>query len=135
MKVQGDRDGTQITGAWSGVIKGPRSDSPIVNGGHWAGYEMSTREKYRHLERRADKRTQELFIAGTGIRSSTVWNDRYVSRLRPDEIAKDRDIRLEAVYEALEYCRDNWEIIWTEKDREREHLGRIGFHDERPLGP
>lgn len=93
---------------------------------------MSTRAKYRHLERRPDKRSQELFVRGTGIRASTVWHDRYVSRWPPAQIAKDRDIRVEAVYEALAYCQENWEQICREKDEEWRHLEQTGFFEERP---
>jgi uncharacterized protein (DUF433 family) len=62
---------------------------------------MDAKTGYKHLERRSDKRSQELFVRGTGIRASTLWHDRYVSRLSPDQIAQDRDIVVDAVYEAL----------------------------------
>ena len=92
---------------------------------------MTTEATYRHLERRSDKRSRELFIRGTGIRASTVWHDRYVSRLHPSRIAKDRDLPVEAVYEALAYCQENWEFICQEKDLERQRLEQRGFFDER----
>ena len=92
---------------------------------------MTTEATYKHLERRPDKRSPELFIRGTGIRASTVWHDRYVSRLHPSQIAKDRDLPVEAVYEALAYCQENWEIICLEKDLERQGLEESGFFDER----
>ncbi len=66
---------------------------------------MATEATYKHLERRPDKRSQELFVRGAGIRASTIWHDRYVSRLSPSEIAKDRDIPIEAIYEALPSAR------------------------------
>ncbi len=72
----------------------------------------------------------ELFVRGTGVRASTLWHDRYISRLHPKEISGDRDIPLEAVYEALEYCLKNWEDICQEKDEEREWLDQNGFFDE-----
>jgi len=87
-------------------------------------------KKYVHLEKRYDKRSPELFICGTGVRASTVWHDRYVSRVQPEQIAKDRDISLEAVYEALVYCQENWEDICREKDQERQHLERKGFFEQ-----
>jgi uncharacterized protein (DUF433 family) len=92
---------------------------------------MTTKIKYQHLEKRPDKRSQELFVRGTGIRASTVWHDRYVSRLSPKQIAKDRDISIGAVYEALAYCQENWELICHEKDLERQHLEQKGFFEER----
>lgn len=93
---------------------------------------MTTAGKYQHLEKRPDKRSEELFVRGTGIRASTVWHDRYVSQLAPDQIAKDRDISIEAVYEALAYCQEDWESICHEKDLERQRLEQRGFFEQRP---
>ena len=90
---------------------------------------MKPEQQYEHLERRPDKSSQELFIRGTGIRASTMWHDRYVSRQHPTKIAKDRDIPLEAVLEALAYCEDAWELVCSERDRERQMLQRKGFFD------
>ena len=93
---------------------------------------MTTRANYRHLEKRPDKGSQELYLRGAGVRASTLWHDRYVSRLSPDHIAKDREIPVDAVYEALAYCQENWEEICQEKDRERQRLEQQGFFEERP---
>ena len=60
---------------------------------------MNIRAKGLYLESHPDKRSQELFIRGTVIRASTMWHDRYVSRMSPDMIARDHDIPAEAVYE------------------------------------
>jgi uncharacterized protein (DUF433 family) len=92
---------------------------------------MTTKAQYPHLEERPDKRSQELFVRGTGIRASTIWHDRYVSRLSPGQIAKDRDIPVQAVYEALAYCQEHWESICHEKDLERQRLEQKGFFEER----
>ncbi len=75
-----------------------------------------------------------MFIRGTGIRASTVWHDRYASRLDPKQIATDRDIPLTAVHEALAYCQENWETIYREKDRERQYLDRLGFYEDMSPG-
>jgi uncharacterized protein (DUF433 family) len=83
--------------------------------------------KYQHLERRPDKQSRELFIRGAGIRASTIWHDLYISRLSPEKIASDRDLSIEAVKEALDYCRDHWEQICREKDREQQQLKKKGF--------
>ena len=84
---------------------------------------MSTDTQYRFLA----QGVKEPEVRGTGIRASTLWHDRYVSRLRPSEIAEDRDIPVEAVYEALAYCQENWEAICEAKDRERDRLEDAGF--------
>lgn len=92
-------------------------------------------KNYAYLVKRPDKRSQELFVRGTGIRASTVWHDRYVSRAHPDQIAKDRDISVEAVKEALAYCQENWEDICREKDQEYQRLKQKGFFEQRPSDP
>lgn len=58
-----------------------------------------------------------------------IWHDRYVSRRSPAQIAQDRDIPLEAVYDALAYCQEHWEDICREGDLERERLEAMGFFD------
>lgn len=91
---------------------------------------MPIMSNYQYLERRTDKRSHGLFVRGTGIMASTIWHDRYVSRLLPDNIAGDRDIPVEAVYEALMYCHDHWEHICYEKDLERQRLEERGVFEE-----
>ena len=91
---------------------------------------MSTAIQYRFLEQGA----KELEVKGTGVRASTLWHDRYVSRLKPPEIAEDRDIPVEAVYEALSYCQENWESICDGQDIERARLEDAGFF-EPPSAP
>jgi len=92
---------------------------------------MTTKANYRYLEKRPDKGSQELYVRGAGVRASSLWHDRYVSRLSPVQIADDRDIPLDAVYEALAYCQESWEDICQEKDRERGRLEAQGFLQER----
>ena len=90
---------------------------------------MKGKVKYRYLEARSDKGARVMRVRGAGARASTIWHDRYISRMTPEQIAKDRDIKVEAVYEALEYCQENWEIICQEKDRERQILDQRGFFE------
>jgi uncharacterized protein (DUF433 family) len=91
---------------------------------------METQTGYTYLEHRSDKRTQELFIRGTGVRASTIWYDRYISRMTPQQIAQNRDLPVVAVLEALAYCQDQWEVICAEKDAERAWLDAQGFFAE-----
>ena len=89
--------------------------------------DMSTETKYLYLEKRSNRHSQELLIQSPGVRASTVWHDRYVSRSHPEQIAEDRDLPVKAVYEALAYCQENWELICGEKDREKERLKQLWF--------
>ena len=88
---------------------------------------METQTTYIYLEHRPDKRTRERFIRGTGVRTSTIWHDRYIARMTPQQIAQNRDLPEAAVLEALAYCQDHWEIICAEKDAERAWLEEQGF--------
>jgi uncharacterized protein (DUF433 family) len=92
---------------------------------------MATHVIYRYLDSRPEKNSEELFVRGTGIRASTIWHDRYVSRMTPDQISSDRDIPVEAVYEALAFCQEEWENICRDKDSERQRLESLGFFEER----
>ena len=93
---------------------------------------MATKAIYQYLENRPDKHSQELFVRGTGVRASTVWHDRYVSRRTPEEISRERDLSLEAVYEALSFCLENWEAICKEKELETQRIESLGFFGEQP---
>jgi hypothetical protein len=76
---------------------------------------MEVQTPYQYLVARPDKGTSELYIRGTGVRASTIWHDRYVSQLHPRAIAQDRDLPVEAVYEALTYWQEHWDVICQAK--------------------
>ena len=81
-------------------------------------------------ESRPDKRTQELYIRDTGVHASTIWHDRYVSQMHPRAIAQDRDLPVDAVYEALAYCQEHWEVICHAKAQEQAWLQARQFFVE-----
>ena len=83
---------------------------------------MDMQTQYHYLVERPDKGTQELYIRGTGVRASTIWHDRYVSQMHPRAIAEDRDLPVAAVYEALAYCQEHWDVICHAKAHERAWL-------------
>jgi uncharacterized protein (DUF433 family) len=91
---------------------------------------METQTTYVHLVPRPDKQSRELFIQGTGVRASTIWHDRYISRMAPQQIAQNRELPEAAVLEALSYCQDYWDVICAEKDSERLWLEEQGFFAE-----
>ena len=53
------------------------------------------------------------------MRTSTIWYDRYISRMTPQQIAQNRDLPMAAILEALAYSQNHWEVICAEKDVER----------------
>jgi len=90
---------------------------------------MTVETAYVHLEPKPERSSEELHLRGTGIRASTIWHDRYVSRMTPEQVATDRDVPMDAVQEALRYCQEHWEAICEEKDAERARLQEAGFFE------
>lgn len=75
---------------------------------------MSVEAKYQHLERRPEKATKHLCIKG---RNMTVWN--LVGMMQqmewtPEETAKQYDLPVEVVHEAIAYYEANRESILAE---------------------
>jgi hypothetical protein len=91
---------------------------------------MDVQSQYHYLIERPEKGTQELYIRGAGIRASTIWHDRYISQMHPHAIAQDRDLPVEAVYEALAYCQEYWEVICQAKAQEQAWLQKRQFFAE-----
>ena len=88
---------------------------------------METQTTYIYLEHRPDKQTQERFIRGTGVRTSTIWHDRYIVRLTPQQIAQNRDLPEAALLEALAYCQDHWDADLRRKGRRARVACRAGL--------
>jgi hypothetical protein len=91
---------------------------------------MDVQTQYRYLVERRDKGTQEIFLRGTGVRASTLWHDRYISQMHPRAIAQDRDLPVEAVYEALAYCQEHWDVICHARAQEQAWLHERQFFTE-----
>ena len=91
---------------------------------------MDVQTRYHYLVERPDKGSQELYIRDTGVRASAIWHDRYISQMHPRVIAQDRDLPIDAVYEALAYCQEHWEVICHAKAQEQAWLQARQFFVE-----
>ena len=84
---------------------------------------MSTETTYQWLEPKPYKRTRQLGIKG---RNMTVWNlaaEVVVSERTPEEVARDFQLPVEAVQEALDYYCANKEWIDAEVEATARRLG------------
>jgi hypothetical protein len=72
---------------------------------------MDVKTPYYYLVERPDQGLQALSMRETGVCASTIWHDRFISRMPPQHVAHDRDIPVNAVYEALAYCQGQCEVI------------------------
>jgi uncharacterized protein (DUF433 family) len=88
----------------------------------------STATQYQHLEPRPGSNYRQLFVKDRRIRAAVVYEavhgpDPYT----PEEFAREYDVPLEAVLEALEYVANNLSLIEAERDREAADVRARGF--------
>jgi uncharacterized protein (DUF433 family) len=88
---------------------------------------------------------RQLFVKGTRIRARTLYgafmNDE--APMTPEEIAEDYDLPLEAVREAIEYCKSDPPEIRQDWEQEEALMEASGMNDPdykyhgkpRPLSP
>ena len=91
-----------------------------------------TDPQYQHLEPRPGSNYRQLFLKGRRIRAAVV--DGYIhgpDPRTPEEFARDFEVPLEAVLEALDYVARNRPLIELERDREAANLRARGFDRRR----
>src|SRR3954464_11816252 len=93
-----------------------------------------TRTQYQHLEPRPGSNYRQLFLKGRRIRAAVVYEaihgpDPYT----PEEFARDYQVPLEAVHEALDYAARELPLIEQERDREATDVRARGL--DRPPRP
>jgi uncharacterized protein (DUF433 family) len=87
--------------------------------------------QYQHLEARPGSNYRQLFLKGRRIRTAVVEESVHGPDPRtPEEFARDFQVPLEAVLEALDYVAQNRPLIEQERDREAARLRARGL-----LGP
>ncbi len=89
---------------------------------------IKTEAPYQHLEPRPGSNYRQLFLKGRRIRAAVVDEaihgpDPYT----PEEFARDYQVPLEAVLEALEYVARNRPLVEQERDREAARLRARGL--------
>ena len=84
--------------------------------------EFETAQSWRYLCERPHAWRRQLYIKGTKLKASTLWNDAQANGMSAEDIAEDRDLPLEAVREALRYCDENTDLIRMESEEERRRL-------------
>ena len=86
--------------------------------GPWRG---SNYRQYFYKERKI--RAEVLYRETVGLEPRT-----------PEEVAKDYDVPVEAVLEAIHYCTHNEELLRQERERELEKI-RADGRDKYPYAP
>src|SRR5215217_4492798 len=102
--------------------------APDTEGG---GMTTKTSTQYQHLEPRPGSNDRQLFLKGRRIRAAVV--DEAVhgpDPCTPEEFARDDQVPLEAVHEALDDMARNRPLIAQERDREAADIRARGL--DRP---
>ena len=89
--------------------------------------------QYQHLEPRPGSNYRSLFLKGRRIRAVVV--DEAIhgpDPFTPEEFAREYQVPLEAVLEALDYVAKNRPLIEQERDRESSRLRARGLLDPTP---
>jgi uncharacterized protein (DUF433 family) len=87
-----------------------------------------TEKQYEHLEARPGSNYRALWLKGRRIRAAVVWEAVHGPDPRtPEEIARDFQVPLEAVLDALDYVEHNQEIVKQDREREAASLRAKGL--------
>jgi uncharacterized protein (DUF433 family) len=92
---------------------------------------MSTVTQYKYLERDPKSSYKQLSIKGRRIKARTLYG-KYVSEEEPrtpQQIAKDYDLPVEAVLEAIAYCESDPPEIREDFEREERLMESYGMND------
>ena len=93
---------------------------------------IKTEPQYQHLEPRPGSNYRTLFLKGRRIRAAVVDESIHgPDPCAPEEFARDFEVPLEAVLEALDYVARNRPLIEQERDREAANLRARGFDGRR----
>jgi uncharacterized protein (DUF433 family) len=89
--------------------------------------------QYPHLEARPGSNYRQLFLKGRRIRAEVMYHAVHGPEPRtPEQVARDFEVPLEAVLEAVEYVERNPAIIQADREREEASLRARGLLDGPP---
>ncbi len=86
-----------------------------------------TTTQWQYLESRPHPWRKQLYFKGKKLKAFDVWMDMMVNRETPQEAAENWDLPLDAVMEAIEYCKTNQELLREEAEQERRYLEERGI--------
>ena len=92
---------------------------------------MNQTNHYQHLERRPGSNYKQLFVKGRRIRAEVLYRQTVGEDARsPAEVARDYEVPLEVVQEAVDYCLQNQDVL--REDRERESANIVADEQRHP---
>ena len=87
---------------------------------------MSETSEYTHLARRDGSSYHQLFVKGRSLRAETLYRSTIGSEpMSPEDVARDYDVPVEAVREAIDYCVRNAGLL--QREREEDWVQSLSF--------
>jgi hypothetical protein len=94
---------------------------------------MADKDQYKYLKSKYGSHYRQLFFGR--IRAEVLYRETIGTEpLAPEEVAKEYNIPVEAVLEAVEYCKKNKELLDAERAREDAQIKMAG-RDKWPYAP
>ena len=87
-------------------------------------------ENWQYLIARPHPWRKQLYIKGRKLLASTIWRDMTANQMSPEQAVENWELPLSAIYEAIDYCQNNQEILKLEADEERYRLEVKGVQVE-----
>jgi uncharacterized protein (DUF433 family) len=96
---------------------------------------MSVEVQYQHLESRPRSNYRQLWIKGRHIRAEVLYRCTVGPEPRtPQEVARDYDLPVAVVREAIDYSVRNQDLLAAERAREEQTMKERGL-DQPPYAP
>lgn len=77
---------------------------------------MTNSNSYQFLERRPESSYKQLFVKGRKIRAEVLYRETVgLDPQLPEEVAIVFGVPVDAVLEAIHYCRQNKDVLWRER--------------------
>jgi hypothetical protein len=92
---------------------------------------MAERVDYKHLKPKPGSNYRQLFVNGR-IKAEIIYRETVgLEPLTPEAVAAEYGLPLEAVLEAIDYCRQNQDVLDADRAREAARIKAAG-RDQRP---
>ena|SRR5579859_4563152 len=95
---------------------------------------MSIRAEYKYLKPKPGSNYRQLFVNGR-IRAEILFRETTgVEPLTPEQVAGEYGLPVEAIEEAIDYCRQNQALLAEERAREDARI-KAARRDQWPYAP
>jgi len=89
---------------------------------------------YTYLAPRQGSRYEQYFFKGRNLRAETLYRATVGQEpMTPNDVAKDYDVPVEAVLEAIQYCLQNTVLLQKEREEDWNVSQSLGLDQAPPL--